>query len=268
MTPSPFSRLPGLTLAAVAALAALLLGGPVAVAQESPAPPGTGLFQDTAAPEDGTPWAVNLRKLLEAALALPLAAGLGATLALRPRRRGTPRRSAPIIQTQILLAVIGAVVMLVVGASLARAFGVVGAAGLVRYRAQVKDPKDAGVMLSTLAVGLAAGVGLYMLAFFAALFVMALLWIIESFEPEAQKFFLLKIGTADARKFQSQVETLLRRHRAKYELRTSSEQELSYEVSLPARRSTDAITNSLFQVEGTTAVDWDEEKKKDAQDII
>jgi uncharacterized membrane protein YhiD involved in acid resistance len=144
----------------------------------------------------------------------------------------------------------------------------VGAAGLVRYRAQVKDPKDAGVMLSTLAVGLAAGVGLYMLAFFAALFVMALLWIIESFEPEAQKFFLLKIGTADARKSQSEVEALLRRHRAKYELRTSSEQELSYEVSLPARRSTDAITSSLFQLDGTTEVDWDEEKKKEAQDII
>ena len=43
--------------------------------------------------------------------------------------------------------------MLVVGSSLARAFGIVGAAGLVRYRAKIEDPKDAGVMLSTLAVG-------------------------------------------------------------------------------------------------------------------
>ena len=67
------------------------------------------------------------------------------------------------IQTQIILAVVGAVVMLVVGASLARAFGIVGAAGLVRYRAKINDPKDAGVMLSTLAIGLAAGVGLWML---------------------------------------------------------------------------------------------------------
>ena len=37
--------------------------------------------------------------------------------------------------------------MLVVGTNLARAFGVVGAAGLVRYRAKIEDPKDAGVML-------------------------------------------------------------------------------------------------------------------------
>src|SRR5205809_4074329 len=86
----------------------------------------------------------------QALIALPLAAALGTLLALRPRRRGTPHRSTPVIQTQIILAVIAAVVMLVVGTSLARAFGVVGAAGLVRYRSKIEDPKDAGVLLSTL----------------------------------------------------------------------------------------------------------------------
>src|SRR3989337_2810078 len=94
-----------------------------------------------------------------AVLALPFAAVLGALLAFRPRRRGTPPRSAPVIQTQIILAIVGAVVMLVVGASLARAFAIVGASGLVRYRAKIDDPKDAGVMLSTLATGPAAGGG-------------------------------------------------------------------------------------------------------------
>ena len=79
------------------------------------------------------------------------------------------------IQTQIILAVIGALVMLVVGSSLARAFGIVGAAGLVRYRAKVDDPKDAGVMLSTLAVGLASGVGLWVLAIFGTAFILFVL---------------------------------------------------------------------------------------------
>ena len=45
---------------------------------------------------------------------------LGAALAFRPRRRGTPARSAPVIQTQIILAIMGALVMLVVGATRAR----------------------------------------------------------------------------------------------------------------------------------------------------
>ena len=99
---------------------------------------------------------------------LPLAALLGAMLAVRPKRKGTPPRQPAVIQTQIILAVMAAVVMLVVGSNLARAFGVVGAAGLVRYRAKVEDNKDAGVMLSTLAVGLACGVGQYVIAVFSA----------------------------------------------------------------------------------------------------
>ena len=98
----------------------------------------------------------QLHGLRQAAVRLPIAVALACVLALRPRRRGTPQRQAHVIQTQIILAVVGAVVMLVVGSSLARAFGIVGAAGLVRYRAKIEDPKDAGVMLSTLAVGLAA----------------------------------------------------------------------------------------------------------------
>src|SRR5438045_1233463 len=69
-------------------------------------------------------------EIRHALIRLPLAALLGAALALRPKRRGTPPRQPAVIQTQIILAIVGAVVMLVVGTNLARAFGVVGAAGL------------------------------------------------------------------------------------------------------------------------------------------
>src|SRR5262245_66099874 len=72
--------------------------------------------------------AQQLPGLLEAAVRLPLAALLGAALAFRPRRRGTPPRHAAVIATQILLAIVGAMVMLIVGQSLARAFGIVGVA--------------------------------------------------------------------------------------------------------------------------------------------
>jgi hypothetical protein len=75
-----------------------------------------------------------LHQIDDAMVRLPLAAVLGTVLALRPRRRGTPPRMPAVIQTQIMLAVVGAVVMLVVGASLARAFAIVGAANLIRYR--------------------------------------------------------------------------------------------------------------------------------------
>jgi hypothetical protein len=203
---------------------------------------------------------------LHAFVALPLATGLGAALALRPRRRGTPKRSSPVVQTQIILAIIGALVMIVVGTSLARAFGVVGAAGLVRYRAKIEDPKDAGVMLTTLAVGLSCGVGVYGLAVFSTVFLMAVLWVIESFEPSARKQFILEIKTKDAAKLQTRIEGLLRRRRVRYELRESAPAELSYFVELPMDLKTDGISAEILALDPDpgTGVEWITEKKKAA----
>jgi hypothetical protein len=202
--------------------------------------------------------------LRRAAARLPIAAGLACVLALRPRRKGTPQRQAPVIQTQIILAVVGAVVMLVVGSSLARAFGIVGAAGLVRYRAKINDPKDAGVMLSTLAVGLAAGVGLWLLASFGTLFILSMLWIVESFEPKAHETFLLKVKGSDPSALKPRLEKLLARHRIGFELRTASKEELSYEVEMPLNRKTDRLSNVILALdpENATAVEWEEKKVK------
>ena len=72
------------------------------------------------------PPADPLTEVTSAFVRLPVAALLGAGLALRPKRRGTPSRQPAVIQTQIILAIVGAVVMMVVGTNLARAFGVVG----------------------------------------------------------------------------------------------------------------------------------------------
>jgi hypothetical protein len=200
----------------------------------------------------------------QAFIALPLAAALGTMLALRPRRRGTPHRSSPVIETQIILAVIAAVVMLVVGSSLARAFGVVGAAGLVRYRSKIEDPKDAAVMLSTLAVGLACGVGVYPLAIFAAVFIVAVLYVIESFEPSARKPFTLEVKAKDAVKMQPRVELLMRRRKVKFELRESSPEEISYQVQLPMELKTDTLSAEIMELDPDkgTAVNWSPEKKK------
>src|SRR5687768_4260977 len=203
---------------------------------------------------------------LHAFVALPLATALGAALALRPRRRGTPKRSSPVVQTQIILAIIGALVMIVVGTSLARAFGVVGAAGLVRYRAKIEDPKDAGVMLTTLGVGLGCGVGVYGLAVFATLFIAGVLWVIESFEPSARKQFILEVKSKDAAKLQATVESLLRRRRVKYELRESKPEEFSFYVELPMEVKTDGISAEIIALDPDpgTGVEWKIEKKKAA----
>jgi hypothetical protein len=199
-----------------------------------------------------------------AVIALPVAPLLGAPLAFRPRRRGTPPRSAPVIQTQIVLSVVGALVMFVVGSSLARAFGIVGAANLIRYRAKIDDPKDAVVMLATLSIGLSTGVELYGLAIFGTLFILGVLWIIESLEPERRKTFELKVSTADPGALRGEIESILRRYDVKYELRSAGAKELVYQADLPLNVRTDRVANAilLLQPNGETEVAWDEKKKK------
>jgi uncharacterized membrane protein YhiD involved in acid resistance len=193
---------------------------------------------------------------------LPLAAVLGAVLAMRPRRAGTPPRRPAVVQTQIILAVVGALVMIVVGASLARAFGIVGIASLIRYRAKIEDPKDAGVMLAALGVGLAAGVGLYWVAPFATLFLLVLLYILETSEPEAAVRFLLKIATEDAGRLRRAIEATMRRQRLQYELRSWASGELHYMVEVPLGQGTDAVSNALVALGKGVSVDLEEMKDK------
>ncbi|HWK08579.1 MAG TPA: MgtC/SapB family protein [Vicinamibacterales bacterium] len=204
-------------------------------------------------------------EVAEAVVRLPIAAILGAALALRPRRRGTPTRNPAVIQTQIILAIVGALVMMVVGTNLARAFGVVGAAGLVRYRAKIEDPKDAGVMLSTLAIGLGAGVGLYAMVVFSAVFILLALWVIESFEPDRGRPFdlAIKMGKdTDARR--QEFESVLRRYRIDFELRSSADDEVSYDARVPLDVQRDRVTNAILKLdpEGHAAVEWSEKKPK------
>jgi len=199
-----------------------------------------------------------------ALLSLPIATVLGAALAFRPRRRGTPPRSAPVIETQIVLAIVGATVMLVVGSSLARAFGIVGAANLIRYRAKIDDPKDAVVMLSTLSMGLCCGVELYGLAAFATVFLLGVLWAVESIEPELTKHFELKLIATDPAAMRGELEAILRRYHVKFELRSAGQKELVYDTELPLHTRTDRISNAILALgkNGETEVAWEEKKPK------
>ena len=250
-----------------AAAILLLAAGPLAVLAQQPAE-----MLPVQTPEDQQQQRVDsnahpphaLPEIDDAMARLPLAAVLGAALALRPRRRGTPARHPAVIQTQIILAVVGAVIMLVVGSSLARAFGIVGAANLIRYRSKIEDPKDAVVMLSALAVGLASGVGLYALAVFSTVFLVVALGVIESFETGLKHFDLTIKAGKDTDALRPKFEEILRRFKLRFELRTSSDDEVSYDVQVPLEVRTDRVSNALLRLdpEGHASVDWTEKKAK------
>jgi hypothetical protein len=205
-----------------------------------------------------------MHDLRDATAALPIATALGTVLALRPRRRNAAPRLPAVVQTQIILSIVGSVIMLIVGASVARAFAIVGAASLIRYRSKIDDPKDAGVMLSALAVGLACGVGIYALAAFSTAFIVFVLWVIEALEPQGLKTFELKIKAKDTAPHRQAVEALLRRQHIEYELRTSATEELTYAVKVPYGRRTDRLSNAIQRLDpdAEIAVEWDEKGKK------
>lgn len=203
-------------------------------------------------------------ELQHALLCLVAAAVLGTLLAFRPRRAGGPDRVAHVTQAQIMMAIVGALVMLIVGASLARAFAIAGTAGLVRYRAKIDDPKDASVMLSCLAIGLACGVGLLYLAGAGAVFIVIVLWLLEWREPWPAKTFELKVSAKDPASLKASVEALLKRHKIRFELRGSTEKDMTYSVEVPVNRKTNRISEAITALQGSEAVDvaWTEKKVK------
>ncbi|MDQ3169686.1 MAG: MgtC/SapB family protein [Acidobacteriota bacterium] len=249
-----------LSSSVAAPVSVLAQGNPIADAAGQPNP-AEQLRRANEEPHDPDHF---LHELDDAMKSLPLAALLGAALALRPRRKGTPPRQASVIQTQIILAVVGTVVMLVVGQSLARAFGIVGVASLIRYRAKVDDPKDAVVMLCCLGMGLASGVGLYALALMSTVFLLVVLFILESFEPVSTKLFEVTIQSKADNNLRSRIEQVFKNSNAEYELRSVSEGELVYEVRLPFKKRTDRLSTAIVALDSTNdiAVEWKEKRPK------
>ena len=119
-------------------------------------------------------------------------------------------------------------------------------------------------MLTTLAVGLACGIGVYGLAVFATVFLMGVLWVIESFEPSARRSSSSRSKRRKPRKLQPKIEALLRRRRVKYELRESKPDEFSYFVQMPMDVKTDGISAEIIALDPDpgTGVEWKTEEEE------
>ena len=87
--------------------------------------------------------------------------------------------SKSIANALVVLSMITSVVIIVIGNNLARAFGLVGAMSIIRFRTAVKDPMDIVFIFFSLSVGLAAGVGLAQIAIIGTLSISAVLLIMH-----------------------------------------------------------------------------------------
>ncbi|MBI5470801.1 MAG: DUF4956 domain-containing protein [Ignavibacteriae bacterium] len=80
-----------------------------------------------------------------------------------------PGYSVSFLNSLVLLAMITAMVIMVIGDSLARAFGLVGAMSIIRFRTAVKEVMDIVHIFLALAIGMTAGVGMHAAALFGTL---------------------------------------------------------------------------------------------------
>jgi len=106
-------------------------------------------------------------------LRMVIAGMLGAFLGYRLWRRLLPNTLPPARETaqaQTLIAIAGALMVVVIGQSTARAFGLVGLGGFIRFRSGIKDTRDAAVMFVMIGIGMACGLGAVPMAVVATLF--------------------------------------------------------------------------------------------------
>jgi len=127
---------------------------------------------------------------------------LGAFVAYRPWRLVTASRTRRVrsetTQTQAIIAVAGTLLVIVIGDSLARAFGLVGLGTFIRFRAGVQDPRDVAVLLVMIGIGMACGLGLVGTAAVGTLFVALVLALFDRYAPPRRRGLRISIDAPDA----------------------------------------------------------------------
>jgi hypothetical protein len=109
--------------------------------------------------------------------ALAFLLGLGVSQIYRSTHKG-PSFSPSFVKTLVILSMVTSVVMMIIGNSLARAFGLVGTMAIIRFRTALKETRDIAFVFFALSVGMAAGTGSYAIAIIGSIVISALILLI------------------------------------------------------------------------------------------
>jgi len=229
----------------------------------------SGLFSgQTSSEQEPMPW---LPMAASITLKLALAGLLAALLAFRPHKEiPILQRNPYVAQTQILLAIVAAALMMIVADNAARAFGIFAAASLVRFRTNIRDPKEITVLLMSLAIGLASGVGKVEVAIILSLFSLLVLSVLEYYEP--QEIFRAMELTVTSRKVEETDQVLreiFEKRNMTSELRKVDREDpdnptgkIVYYVNVNGHLSTDQLSEEIFRSDpdNVDSINWDQKK--------
>ena len=106
------------------------------------------------------------------------------------------------LHTMIMVSVTVALIMVIIGSEIARAFALVGAMSIIRFRNPVKDPRDVAFLFVTIAIGMACGVGFYMYAtvFTFTIVILMLSMHYYNFGDLPNKSFVIKLVSPSTQK--------------------------------------------------------------------
>lgn len=239
--------------------------------------------QKTEGQNDGNPFLPGLDPVTEARvesnavhafeilMRLFLSVILAAVLAFRPRKN-VPLfgRNLYVAQTQILLAVVAAALMMIVGDNTARAFAIFAAVSLVRFRTNIRDPKEITVLLISLALGLATGVGRWDLGAILCGFAVVLLWFLEFNEPEKVfRSMELTVRTRNTSATNIELKRIFSSFKLEVEVRQFDPPDESnpvgcimYYLNLPLNLSTDFLNERIFNQDSDNieGIEWKQKK--------
>jgi hypothetical protein len=198
---------------------------------------------------------VEVSKLVAAA-----AIGMLVT-AVHRRYRRERSNSASIDQAQILLCVSGSMMMIIIADSLARAFGIAGAASIVRFRTPIDDPKDITILFLLMGLGMATGLGAFALAGLGAAFLCLFLVVLGRPGAGRPRTMIVDLSAAGPEFPVAHVQNVFARHGVAVEPREFSQGDQAvgrYRATLDATVSVEALSAALVGTgaSGITSVVW------------
>lgn len=217
---------------------------------------GSQILQDF---RSAAEWNTDIGDVL-LALAVSLVCGVIVSVVYRVTYRGASY-SASLVRSMIILAMITAVVMLVIGNNLARAFGLVGAMSIIRFRTALKDPHDIVFVFFALAAGMAAGVGLHALALVSTVGIGLVIVVTtrSNYAVVNKQAFILRFEYAAGDEESAAYLPVLRRHCKSTRLVNvreigSGRAELTFLVDLRNDDQRQRLTRELADTSGVTGV--------------
>jgi len=160
------------------------------------------------------------------------------------------------VQTLVIIGMVVAVIMLVVGSNIARAFALVGALSVIRFRNAIKETRDVGFIFLVMAIGMAVGTRFYLLAAAATVVILIVTYLMQRFDwfkLDIQRQ-VVKVQVPPESQYQQDVADVLVRHTREFELvsvetvRGGALTELFYSVRLKPGTTTVELIDALGEV--------------------